>query len=143
MRETQDTAVPNLEDGEQGNERVVGKTSDLPPGSRKILQVRNMQIGVFNVNGTYYALHSMCPHQYGPLCHGPVTGETASTARNDWKFEWTRDGEILTCPWHGMQFDITDGRSLTLPDMKIRTYPTRVVNGEVFVQMGRKRSAQD
>ena len=124
-------------------ERVAGKACDMPPGSRTILKVRNMQIGVFNVRGTYYALQSMCPHQYGPLCHGPITGKTRSDRENDWKFEWTRDGEILTCPWHGMQFDIIDGQSLSLPDLKIRTYPVRVVNGEVVVELSRKATTPD
>ncbi len=126
---------------EHAGEHVVGKVGDLPPGSRTIMQVRNIQIGVFNVNGTYYALHSMCPHQFGPLCHGPVTGQTVCDKTTDWHFAWERDGEVLTCPWHGMQFYIADGQSLTLPDMKIRTYPVRVVDGEVRVQVGRRGGA--
>ncbi len=119
-------------------ELVVGKADDLPPGSCRIVQVRNTQIGVFNANGHYYALHSMCPHQFGPLCHGPVGGEMVCDATTDWRFEWIRSGEILTCPWHGMEFDLTTGQSLTMADMRVRHYPVRVVDGEVRLQIGRR-----
>jgi nitrite reductase (NADH) small subunit len=126
----------------QQSEHVVCKVEELPPGGRKIVQVRRQQIGVYNVNGTYYALHSMCPHQFGPLCHGPVGGEMICNAQTRWHFEWTRNGEILSCPWHGMEFDLTTGQSLTLKDMHVRTYPVRVVDGEIRVQLG-KRATQE
>ncbi|MCY3901440.1 MAG: Rieske 2Fe-2S domain-containing protein [Caldilineaceae bacterium] len=50
------------------------RVSDLPPGERKIVEVRGRLIGVFNVHGKYYVIRSLCPHQGAPLCRGTITG---------------------------------------------------------------------
>lgn len=120
----------------QPEEAVVAPVSELPPGTHKVVRVRNLDIGVFNVGGIYHALHSMCPHQFGPLCEGPVGGEMICNARTGWHYEWIRSGEILTCPWHGMEFDLTTGQCLSQPKVKVRRFPVRVVDGEVRVQVG-------
>ena len=75
--------------------------------TRAALRVRNMEIGVFNVDGTFYALLNTCPHQYGPLCKGPVGGQMISNESTGWRYQWIRGGEIVTCPWHGLEFDLT------------------------------------
>lgn len=53
---------------------VVGRVSEVPPGARKIVEVAGRSIGVFNVNGQYFALRNRCPHQAAPLCLGAVKG---------------------------------------------------------------------
>ena len=40
-----------------------------------------------------------------------------------------REGEIVTCPWHGLEFEIATGRCLASPRLKVRTYPV-VVDGD-------------
>jgi nitrite reductase (NADH) small subunit len=92
---------------------VVGHVSAMPPGSRRIVQAGNRSIGVFNVNGRYYGLRNACPHQGAPLCIGPVTGTTESDVPHEMRF--TREGEIIRCPWHSWEFDITTGRSVFQP----------------------------
>lgn len=120
-------------------EHAVGPVSEVPPGQSKIVRVRNLQIGVFNVNGTFYALLNNCPHQFGPLCAGPVGGEMICNARTEWRFEWRREGEILTCPWHGSEFDLTTGRCLTMKDQQVRQFPVRVVDGEIRLDVSNAR----
>ena len=112
-------------------EYVVGPESDFPPGSHKIVRVRNLEIGVFNVAGTLYALHNMCPHQFGPACKGPVGGAMICNVSTGWRFQWVRSGEILTCPWHGLEFDIVTGQCLAPKNFRLRQFPVRVVDGEV------------
>ena len=53
---------------------VVATVDEIPPGSRKIVDVDGRSIGVFNVGGEYFALLNRCPHQGGPLCHGNTHG---------------------------------------------------------------------
>lgn len=120
---------------QQPEEYVVGPASDFPPGARAIVRVRNVELGVFNVGGTLYALPNVCPHQYGPLSTGPIDGQMTCNAATDWRFRWERDGEILTCPWHGMEFDITTGQCLAPLKYRVRRYPVRVVDGEVRVRL--------
>ena len=72
---------------------VVAKVDEIPLGERKIVALNGRSIGVFNVQGTFYALRNRCPHQGGPLCEGQLSG--FATAEVPGKYEYTRKGEIL------------------------------------------------
>lgn len=100
----------------------VCKAAELPPGQRKIIEVEGKSIGVFNLQGSYYALRNLCPHQFAPLCLGKVTGYCETSPVGE--FHWVREGEIVRCPWHAWEFDIKTGRSIFNPH-KVRTksYP--------------------
>lgn len=114
-------------------EHNAGPLSDFPPGSHKVVRLGRIEVGIFNVDGTLHALPNVCPHQFGPLCAGTVAGTTACSAATNWQFAWVRDGEIVTCPWHGIEFDIATGVSLVTNRLRVRTYEVRVVDGEVMV----------
>lgn len=104
---------------------VVARTSEIPPGERKIVEVEGRSIGVFNVHGEYYALRNACPHQGAPLCLGSVQG-TAVPSRPG-EYRWEREGEILRCPWHGWEFDLTTGQSIFNPHRtRVRSYQVTV-----------------
>ncbi len=97
----------------------------MPPGERKIVELEGRSIGVFNIRGTYYALRNTCPHQGAPLCAGAVKGTLRSDAPQT--YEYVREGEIVVCPWHCWEFDITTGGSLFNPHrMKVRSYEVTV-----------------
>lgn len=101
---------------------------EIPPGERKIVEVNNLSIGVFNVDGEFYALKNDCPHQRAPLCKGTLTGTTTAPAVGE--ADWDRDGEILRCPWHGWEFDVTNGESVFNPHkVKAKTFDTTVETG--------------
>jgi nitrite reductase (NADH) small subunit len=107
---------------------IVGIVSELPPGSVRIVEVGNPQgIGVFNVNGTYYALKNVCPHQGGPLCRGPVTGTTRPVEIEGEApgLQWDREGEIVRCPWHRWEFEIATGRTVFDSRFRVSTYDVR------------------
>ena len=114
--------------------RFVACKADLAPGERRIVQVDGRSIGIFNVHGTYYALHNRCPHMAGPLCEGPVTGTTRQT--DTMEFVYERAGEVVRCGWHGWEFEIRTGRCLVVNRMRALTYPASVENGDVIVQLG-------
>lgn len=114
--------------------RFIACKADLTPGERRIVQVDGKSIGIFNANGTYYALHNRCPHMAGPLCEGPVTGTARQT--DHWEFAYERAGEIVRCGWHGWEFDIKTGRCLAVDKMRARIYPIAIENGDVIVQIG-------
>lgn len=98
---------------------------ELPPGERTIVDLNGHSVGVFNVDGEYYALKNDCPHQRAPLCLGKITGTTAATEPGD--VEWTDDGHILRCPWHGWEFDIETGESVFNPHkVRARSFETTV-----------------
>ena len=60
---------------------VVATADEIPLGGRKIVEVAGRSIGVFNIDGEYFALRNRCPHQGGALCEGKLWGVlTAQTA---------------------------------------------------------------
>ena len=114
---------------------VVCPASELEPGSRTIVEVNSLSIGVFNVDGEYYALNNVCPHQLAPLCEGKLTGTPCSDSPGEFE-EWVRDGEILRCPWHGWEFDVKTGESIFNPHLRARTFETDVEEPDEKIEYG-------
>jgi nitrite reductase/ring-hydroxylating ferredoxin subunit len=99
--------------------------TELPPGERIIVEADGLSIGVFNLDGELYALNNTCPHQLANLCEGRITGHVTSDEVGE--YEWERDGEIIQCPWHHWEFDITTGQSVFNPHkVRTRTYDVAV-----------------
>lgn len=67
---------------------------ELPPGSRKLAKLNGIEIALFNINGTVFAIKNRCPHRSGPLIRG-----------------FTDDAGGVKCPMHGWRFDLRDGSS--------------------------------
>ena len=100
---------------------IVAPVGAIPPGERLIVEIAGRSIGVFNVNGEFFALRNRCPHQGGPLCNGPVSGFVSSSGPGD--YHLSRQGQILRCPWHGWEFDIQTGQSWFDPKrVRVRSY---------------------
>ena len=107
---------------------VVATTAEIGPGERRIVELEGRSIGVFNIGGRYYALRNACPHAGARLCEGTLTGLVTSSAPGEYAYE--REGEILRCPWHGWEFDVTTGRSWIDPARtRVRAYETTVEPG--------------
>ena len=103
----------------------VATVDEIPVGGRKLITIAGRSIGVFNIDGEFYALRNRCPHQGGPLCQGRLTGFLTSQAPGT--YEYTRRGEILKCAWHGWEFDVKTGQSWVDPGQtRVRTYPVSV-----------------
>jgi nitrite reductase (NADH) small subunit len=111
----------------------VGRVEDIPPGTCQIVSDDKRSIGVFNVKGEFHALLNVCPHGGAPLCKGRVSGMPEATGPRS--VDWTREGEILICPWHGWEFDIATGRTVTEPVMRVGRYSVIVEDGFVYVQL--------
>jgi nitrite reductase (NADH) small subunit len=96
---------------------TIAKISDCPPGNARECVAAGRIIALFNVDGTFYALDGMCPHQGGPLGKGRL------------------QGCIITCPWHGFQFDVTTGQHQASQSLVHPSFPVRVVGVEVQVEI--------
>lgn len=104
---------------------IVATVDEIPVGGRKVVEVAGRAIGIFNINGDYFAIRNSCPHQGGPLCRGRVTGFLMATAPGH--YTYTRRGEIVRCPWHGWEFDIKSGQSWFDPaKTRVRNYKVTV-----------------
>ena len=114
-------------------EHVVCRLDELPEGTHRVVRVGNRDIGVFNIRGELHAIPSLCPHQRGPLCSGAVSGTIDYGPHTEWQLRWIWDGEVVTCPWHGLEFHVPSGQCLALPDVRLRKFELRSVDGEVRV----------
>jgi nitrite reductase/ring-hydroxylating ferredoxin subunit len=94
---------------------TVGRVEEIPDGERKIIQVDDLSIGVFHHKGAWYALHNSCLHRGGPVCTGPLEDDT------------------ITCPWHGYQYNLPDGKLLLDQSAKLPMYIVEIVDGVVQV----------
>jgi nitrite reductase/ring-hydroxylating ferredoxin subunit len=95
----------------------IAASGDCPPGWAAEFVVRDRVVAVFNVDGEFFALDGVCPHQGGPLGKGEM------------------DGCIVTCPWHGWQFDVRNGRNQVSPSVIQPQIAVRVEEDSVFVQV--------
>jgi nitrite reductase/ring-hydroxylating ferredoxin subunit len=106
---------------------------ELPPGSMKLVDVGKFGIGVYNVRGSLHAIVNYCSHQGAPLCLGFVRGTTEHDPAQPDGLRVTRDGQVIRCPWHQWEFDITTGRNIADPRRRVRTYEVDVTDGEVYL----------
>jgi nitrite reductase/ring-hydroxylating ferredoxin subunit len=111
----------------------VASLASLPPGTRRVVAIGTREIGVFNVDGELHALPNVCVHQWAPLCFGEVTGTIVASEETGWKPQWTREGEILVCPWHSAEFDIKTGECLSIPGRRVRKYEVFSDGDDVFL----------
>ena len=112
---------------------VVASVEEIPPGVRKLVTVRGRPIAIFNISGEYFALLNRCPHQGGSLCEGRLTGLLESPQPG--QFRYSRQGEILRCPWHGWEFDVRTGQSYCDPSkVQARAYAVDVEPGQSVVE---------
>jgi nitrite reductase/ring-hydroxylating ferredoxin subunit len=114
-------------------EYVVASAQAVPDGRHILVKLRGREIGIFNIKGHYYALPSVCLHQNGPLCRGAVGGTLVSNAETGWKRDWAHEGEIIVCPWHALEYNITTGECLAYPNRKLPTYPVKVEDQQIIV----------
>ena len=95
---------------------------ELPPGSVKIIHSGQVSVGVYNLDGRFYALEDRCTHDDGPLAEGEV--------------ELDADNAVVICPRHGARFDIRTGKALSLPAYEpAETFPVHVEDGLVKVEV--------
>lgn len=113
----------------------VAKVGDLPEGEHMVVEVRGREIGVFHVGGRYYALPNACFHQGGPVCRGATSGTVITNAETSWKRTWGREGEIVVCPWHSLEFDVTTGQCLAYPKRRLPSWEVRVEGEDISVVM--------
>ena len=107
---------------------VVAAADEIPRGGRKIVTVAGRSIGIFNLDGDYFALRNRCPHQGGALCEGTLWGVLRAEVPGVFEYEPSR--EILTCPWHGWEFHVRTGQSWCDPRrLRVRSYDVTVEDG--------------
>jgi hypothetical protein len=76
------------------------------------------------------------PDLTGPICESRlITGTLKSDERTGWKPEWIHDGEVIICPWHGMEFHVPTGNCLTYEQVRLRRYEVSLDGSDVVIHI--------
>jgi len=86
-------------------------------------------VAVFNVDGNFFALRDVCPHQGAALSAGQVVH--CVQARKPGCYEWDPSTPFLRCPWHGWEYDLKTGQSWS-GSSRVRSFPVSVQSGDVL-----------
>lgn len=116
-----------------GSKHYIVSTAELDSTDRVVAEVQGREIAVFNTDGEYYAVANYCVHQGGPACEGLVSGTVSVSEEMELTYDC--EGEIISCPWHGWEFDIKTGKHLARSEYALPTYGVVVDDGEVYVEL--------
>ena len=94
--------------------RVASK-AEILTGTGKVVQVGGKTLAVFNCEGSFYAVDNACKHRGGPLGDGSVSGT------------------VVTCPWHGWEYDVTSGECQMDASIKVQKFDVKVEGDDVLV----------
>ncbi len=97
----------------------VARVGEIPEGEGRAFVVGKRVVGVFQVDGQYFAIDDCCPHQGASLSAGYV-----------------EDG-CVRCPWHAWDFQLKDGYWAENPGGKVKcdTFEVKVYNEQIFVKV--------
>jgi nitrite reductase (NADH) small subunit len=93
----------------------VARADEIEPGTLVCVWVSEQDVALARVGDEFYATQGHCLHLHGPLCEGRL------------------DGHVLSCPWHGWQYDVRTGENEFDRTIQLETYEVRVEDGEVRI----------
>ena len=100
------------------------ETTDVQPGDCLGVKVEGVFIGIFNIDGNYYAMNNICPHLGGVLTYGFF------------------DDNVVTCPLHMWEFDVKTGKCLWPEQEKLPTYPVKIEGIDILVNVNSPQPQQ-
>ena len=100
-----------------GRLHTVARAEDMPPGTSRLVQADGRELALHNCGGSFYATQNECLHLKGPLARGRL------------------DDCVLTCPWHGWQYDVRTGENEFDRALALETFEVVVEDGEVKVAL--------
>ena len=94
------------------------KSQDIPTGQIREFQLNGKSVAIANIQGKFFAINSVCLHHGGPLGEGDL------------------DGSVVSCPWHGWQYDVTTGKLAQQPEAGVDCYPVELRGEEIYLDLG-------
>ncbi|HZZ03304.1 Rieske (2Fe-2S) protein [Paraburkholderia sp.] len=95
----------------------VGAVDELGLGERKLAFINGRSIVLFNIDGTIHAIDNTCPHNGAALASGQL------------------EGCVLSCPAHGLRFDLRTGCMPGAGGLSLTTFPLQAIDGKLFVSL--------
>ena len=94
--------------------------SEILEGRSKVFSISDNEglkqdVAVFNIGGRFYAISNTCAHEGGPLSQGIL------------------ENTIVTCPWHGWQYDVRDGKSPHPGGDSVKSFKIKVIGDKLYL----------
>jgi len=93
----------------------VATKAEIESGCGKKVEVNGKEIALFNIGGSFCAIDDTCLHRGGPLSEGSV------------------EDNVVTCPWHGWQYDVKTGACITNPSVSQNKYEVKVEGDDILI----------
>ena len=93
-------------------------TGEVAPGTALKVEIDDLALAVFNVDGEFFVTDDLCTHGPGSLSEGYI------------------DGDVVECNFHNGQFNIRTGEVVSPPCMvPVKTYPATVIDGRITIEV--------
>src|SRR6202050_924735 len=96
--------------------RAARKDEVLPGTIREFQVDGKTTVAISNIDGKFYAINNTCLHRGGPLGQGELTGK------------------VVTCPWHGWQYDVTTGEAVANPAGGVGCFAFEVRGEDIWLE---------
>ena len=93
----------------------VANTADLAPGQKMLVEYDDEDVGLFNINGEFYAISDVCTHDDGPLVEGRL------------------EDDCIVCPRHGARFNVKTGRQTMPATAPVPLYQVKIEGEDIFI----------
>jgi nitrite reductase (NADH) small subunit len=104
---------------------------DLPDSTPMPVAVGKRTLTAIRIGEDVFVASGVCPHRGGPLGCGQVRYPLRSDRVGEVSVDYERP--TIVCPWHGWEFDLSDGKAVADPSLRIKMYPTEIADGRVRV----------
>jgi len=88
----------------------------LVDGGVELVVVDGLDVALFRRGDEVLAIGNECAHKGGNLCDGRV------------------EGDIVTCPLHGWEFDLRSGACMTIPGESVPRFVVSVEDGAIYLE---------
>ena len=117
-------------------EYSAGKVTDYADGDRKVVDCADSEVGIFRIDGEFYAWHNRCAHRAGPVCQGRIMKRVLEPTASDKTVRTQAYDETesqIVCPWHGYEFSIRTGYHQGSTRFRLRKAELIIRDGEIYV----------
>ncbi|MBI4249649.1 MAG: Rieske 2Fe-2S domain-containing protein [Elusimicrobia bacterium] len=97
--------------------RKAARAAEIPIGAGKTVEMEGKRIALFNMEGKFYAVDDACLHKGGPLGEGSL------------------EGSVVTCPWHGWQYDVKTGVNTRNSKIQVKAYAVKLDGEDLLIQV--------
>ncbi|MEM8974920.1 MAG: Rieske 2Fe-2S domain-containing protein [Pseudomonadota bacterium] len=118
-------------------EHEIASVDDFNNNPKQLLTINGIDVGVFRVDGEFYAWRNVCPHQGGPVCQGRIFKRVVDDIDAEMQVHGRRynDAQVhIVCPWHGAEFNIRTGAHAGIPELKLTPIDVFARDGKVYLR---------